>query len=222
MNKRYLALAGAVAGVALFAAACSRNNDTGSSASPAAARVTADTPAAGLRSDLNRMLEEHVYLAAAATGAALGGRPKEFEAAAVALDANSDDIINTFGSVYPDAKATFNDAWKGHIGFVVDYTTGIASGDKAKADKAVADLQGYASSFGAFLVDTVRTLPGAEAVSSLVMHHVLTLKAVIDDQRAGDEAKAYTDLKAAAAHMKMLGDPLAAAIVADNPQAFAS
>jgi hypothetical protein len=220
MRKRIFVLSGAVIAVAVFAAACSSNNDPSSSDSPAVAKVTADTPAAGLRSDLNRMLEEHVYLAAAATGAALDGRTSEFQAAAAALDANSDDIINTFGSVYPAAKATFHDAWKGHIGFVVDYTTGIATGDKAKADKAVADLQGYTSSFGAFLADTVKTLPGAETVSSLLMHHVLTLKAVIDDQKAGDPAKVYTDLKGAAAHMKMLGDPLAAAIVADNPQAF--
>jgi hypothetical protein len=214
-------LAAAAMGVALFAAACGGSDGTDTAAPPTAAEVSADTPAAGLRADLNRMLQEHVYLAAAATGSALGGRTDEFNAAATALDANSDDIINTFGSVYPDAKATFSDAWKGHIGFVVDYTTGIATDDTAKADKAVADLQGYASSFGAFLSETVKTLSDAETVSGLVLHHILTLKAVIDDQKGGDEEKAYTDLKAAAAHMKMLGDPLAAAIVADNPQAFA-
>ncbi|HJP66760.1 MAG TPA: hypothetical protein VKA30_10710 [Actinomycetota bacterium] len=222
MEKRKLfVLGGSLAAVMLFAAACGGSDTSGSSASPAtAAAATADSKAAALRSDLNRMLEEHVYLAAAATGAALDGRAEEFDAAAAALGANSDDIINTFGSVYPDAKATFSDAWKGHIGFVVDYTTGLATGDQGKADQAVADLQGYASSFGAFLAETVKTLPGADAVSSLVLHHVLTLKAVIDDQKAGDQAKAYADLKAAAAHMRMLGDPLASAIVADNPQAF--
>src|SRR5437773_218345 len=46
-----------------------------------------DAPAAGLRVTLNQLFSEHVYLAARATGAALGSRQPEFEAAAAALDA---------------------------------------------------------------------------------------------------------------------------------------
>ena len=48
-----------------------------------------DAPEAGLRSALTRLLSEHVYLAAMATTAALGGRDPEFKAAASALDGNS-------------------------------------------------------------------------------------------------------------------------------------
>src|SRR5438309_945841 len=51
-----------------------------------------DTTAAVLRSKLNGLLEEHVYLASAATGAALGGRADEFTAAAAALDGNSNAL----------------------------------------------------------------------------------------------------------------------------------
>jgi hypothetical protein len=178
------------------------------------------SPAAGLRSDLNALLQEHVYLAASAANAALSGRTDEFEAAAGALDGNSDDIIGTFGSVYPDAEATFNDAWKGHIGFVVDYVTGLATDDQAKADQAVADLQGYWESFGTFLSDTIPTLPDGEAVAGLVMEHVITLKTVIDAVAAGDADAAFAGLREAAAHMHMIGDPLAEAIVTDNPEAF--
>src|SRR4029077_11321101 len=46
-------------------------------------------PPATLRTTLNLALREHVYLASAATNAALGGRDAEFKAAAGALDANS-------------------------------------------------------------------------------------------------------------------------------------
>jgi len=45
---------------------------------------TSATPAAGLRVGLNALLSEHVYLAAAATRAALAGRQPEFQAAAAA------------------------------------------------------------------------------------------------------------------------------------------
>src|SRR5262249_3247191 len=50
-----------------------------------AAMTTSSTKASGLRSTLNTLFQEHIYLAAAATGAALGGRETEFKAAAAAL-----------------------------------------------------------------------------------------------------------------------------------------
>ncbi len=88
---------------------------------------TSATPAAGLRVGLNALLSEHVYLAAAATNAALAGRQPEFEAAAAALDANSVDVAKAIGSVYgPDAEKAFLPLWRKHIGMVVDYTVGKA------------------------------------------------------------------------------------------------
>jgi hypothetical protein len=47
--------------------------------------------ASDLRVALNTLLAEHIYLASSATRAALGGRSPEFQAAAGALDSNSDD-----------------------------------------------------------------------------------------------------------------------------------
>jgi hypothetical protein len=221
MRRRLLGFAGPMLALSLVAAACGGDEPTPQAAGTTPpSQATTDTPAAALRSDLNRLLQEHVFLAATATDAGLAGATDQFEAAAAALDGNSDDIIDTFGSVYPDAKATFNDAWKGHIGFVVDYVTGLATEDQAKQDQAVSDLQGYWESFGQFLSDTVSTLPDGPAVSALVMEHVLTLKAVIDAQAGQDQEAALTALREAAGHMHMIGDPLAAAIVADNPQAF--
>src|SRR5262249_55654860 len=64
--------------------------------------------AADLRTGLNALLSEHVDLAAAATGHALGGREAPFKAAAGALDANSVDLSKAIGSVYgADAEAAF-------------------------------------------------------------------------------------------------------------------
>jgi hypothetical protein len=217
MRRSWARLIGVGVAFGLLGAACTETPSTEQS-SPAVA--TSDTAAAALRSDLNRLLQEHVYLAASAANAALSGRTEEFDAAAAALDGNSDDIIATFGSVYPDAEGTFRDAWKGHIGFVVDYVTGVATDDTAVADRAVADLQGYWESFGTFLSETIPTLPEPEAVSGLVMEHVLTLKGVIDAQAGGNRTEAFSALREAAAHMHMIGDALAEAIVADNPEAF--
>jgi hypothetical protein len=182
---------------------------------------TSATPAAGLRVGLNALLSEHVYLAAAATNAALAGRQPEFEAAAAALDANSVDVAKAIGSVYgPDAEKAFLPLWRKHIGMVVDYTVGVATGDRAKQDRAVDDLVGYTQDFGAFLSGANPNLPKS-VVADLVKHHVLTLKAVIDAQAAKDQERAFTALRTGAGHMQMIADPLAGAIVKQFPDRIA-
>jgi hypothetical protein len=176
--------------------------------------------ASDLRTGYNALLAEHVYLAAAATNAALGGRQAEFEAAAAALDGNSQDIATSIGSVYgADAEKAFLPLWRKHIGMAVDYTVGVATKDKAKQDKAVADLIGYTRDFGAFLAAANPNLP-KDVVAELVKHHVVTLKGVIDPQAAGDQAKAFTALRTAAGHMVMIGDPLAGAIAKQFPAKY--
>ena len=174
-----------------------------------------------LRVGLNTMLEEHVYLAAAATGAALGGRQAEFEGAAAALDQNSVALSQAIGSVYgPDAEAAFLALWRKHIGFVVDYTTGVATKDKAKQNRAVNALLGYAGDFGAFINAANPNLP-KDVVAGLVKTHIVTLKDVIDAQAAGDPKGTYAKARDAAGHMKMIADPLADGIVKQFPERFA-
>ena len=184
--------------------------------------ISAPMPAAELRAKLNILLQEHAYLAAGATNAALGGRQPEFQAAAGALDANSVDLSKAIGSVYGGgAEQAFLALWRKHIGFFVDYATGVAAKDKAKQDKAVNDLVGYTQDFGAFLASANPNLPKA-AVADLVKTHVLTLKDVVDAQGMGDQKKAYMALRAAASHMMMIADPLASAIAKQFPEKFAN
>lgn len=174
-----------------------------------------------LRANLRTLLQEHAFLAANATGAALGGRKAEFEAAAGALDMNSVDVSRAIGSVYGSgAEQAFLALWRKHIGFVVDYTVGLASKDKAKSDKAVGDLVQYTQDFGAFLASANPNLP-KDAVAGLVKDHVLTLKSVIDAQAAMDNKATFTALRAAAMHMQMIADPLADAISKQFPAKFA-
>ena len=138
-----------------------------------------------------------------------------------ALDANSVALSQAIGGVYgADAAAAFLELWRTHIGFFVDYTTAVAKGDRAKPDAAVADLTGYADDFAAFLASANPNLPKA-TVSALVRSHVVSLKAVVDDQHKGDWAKAYAHLREAAAHMRMIGDPLAGAIAKQFPGKYA-
>lgn len=178
------------------------------------------TKAADLRSGINTALVEHVYLAGAGTGAALGGREAEFKGAADALDTNSVDISKTIGAAYgPDAEKAFLPLWRAHIGFFVDYTQGTAAKDKGKQDKAVADLVQYTQDAGAFF-NSANGLP-KEAVAKLLETHVLTLKDVVDAQASGDPGRAYMAARMAAGHMHMVGDPLADATAKKFPAMFA-
>ncbi len=178
--------------------------------------------ASTLRVKLSTLLQEHALLAASATGAALGGRNTEFDAAAAALDMNSIDISKAIGSVYgAGAEQAFLALWRKHIGFFVDYTVGVATKDKAKSDKAVTDLVGYTQDFGAFLAAANPNLP-KDAVAGLVKTHVLTLKDVVDAQATGDTKKAYMAVRAAGMHMQMIADPLTDAIAKQFPGKFAN
>ena len=175
-----------------------------------------------VRTGLNSLFREHVFLAAWATGAALAGRDGEFKAAAGALDGNSIDIAKAIGSVYgAGAEQAFLSLWRKHIGFVVDYMVGVVTKDDAKKNKAVSDLVQYTQDFGAFRAAANPNLP-KETVADLVKGHVLTLKDVIDAQASGDMNKSFMAIRSAAGHMGMIADPLAAAIVKQFPDRFAS
>jgi hypothetical protein len=182
--------------------------------------MMSETSASDLRVSLTQLLGEHALLASAATGAALGGRTAEFEAAAAALDANSVDLSNAIGSVYgKGAEDAFLPLWRTHIGFFVDYTMSSAKKDAAGKKKAVADLMGYAEDFGAFLNSANPNLP-KDAVAGLVREHVKTLAAVVDAQAKGDLKAAYMAERTAFMHMQHISDALASAIAAQFPDRF--
>ena len=130
------------------------------------------------------------------------------------------DIAKAIGSVYGQGAAdAFLPLWRKHIGWVVDYTVGVATKDQAKQGKAVSDLLGYTQDFGAFLASANPNLPKS-AVADLVKGHVTTLRPLIDAQGTGDQTKAYTLLREATGHMRMIADPLAEAIVKQFPDKF--
>ena len=173
-----------------------------------------------LRVGLNQLLQEHLYLASFATGAALGGRSDEFAAAGTALNTNGTDIGAAIGSLYgANAKDAFNAIWSAHNGFFVDYTTGVATHDQAKMDKAVSDLTTiYLPQFVDFLAGAT-DLP-KDALTQLTQEHILTTKAIVDAQATMDWTAVAAADRVAGQHMEMIADPLAKAIVAKLPDLF--
>ncbi len=194
------------------------------SASPAASagdQVSVDTAAANLRVKLDLLLGEHIIVASKATRAALIGHSEEFAAYGALLNSNGTDIGEVIGAAFGSAaKDSFNKIWSAHNGFFVDYTTGVATHDRAKMDKAVSDLTTiYVPQFSD-LIASATGLP-KDAVVKLTTDHVLQTKQIVDDQAKGDWTAAYADIRVAYAHMAMIGDPIAEAIVTKLPDKFA-
>ena len=216
------------AGAALLSVVVIAGCTTAPAATPAAPKpevrattATSATPASELRAQMNRMLDEHVYLAMGATNAALGGRSDEYKAAVAALDTNSSQLGGLISAAYgDDAGKAFLDGWRRHIVMFVDYTNGVATKDEAKKDKAVADLNQYAKDL-ADLLNAANGLP-KDAVVGLVKSHAIALCSVIDLQGAGDRASQYTKTRAAADQVRQIADPLTEATVLKFPDKFAA
>ncbi|MEP6871589.1 MAG: hypothetical protein ABI939_07010, partial [Anaerolineaceae bacterium] len=94
LRKLMLGATGSLVLTGMFIGACGDDDDTpkttptiqtqggASPAGGAAAGLSTESGAAKLRSLLTAQLQEHVFLAGTATGAALGGRSDDFTAAA--------------------------------------------------------------------------------------------------------------------------------------------
>jgi hypothetical protein len=177
-------------------------------------------PAVSFRTALDQLLEEHLYLTTFATDAAIGGRTDEYTAAANVLADNGKELGAAIGKVYgQDAQDQFNEIWTAHIGYFVDYTTALANGDDAGKQTALDNLNNdYVPDFAAFLAGATG-LPETD-LAALTADHVATTVAVIEAQKSGDQSAAAMADRTAGMHMRMIGDPLAAAIVAAKPDAF--
>jgi hypothetical protein len=177
-----------------------------------------DVTAEELRATLNRLLQEHVYLAGLATGEALAGNEAGFEAAAGQLTrGNTADLADLVGAVYgADVREQFFGFWNSHIEMFVDYTVATAEGDEAAQEDAVERLIGYSQE----LADTFETLTDgalpASATQPAIQEHVVTLKEAVDAQAAGDAEAAFANLRAAAHHMDGMAEALAGAIATQH------
>lgn len=179
-----------------------------------------DGPAPDARASLNQLLQEHVGLAAAATGAALGGRTAEFSAAAAEINANAADLTALITLLYGESVGEqFLNSWAEHVNILVGYTTAIAAGDLGKADLSRLEMSTYAADFGA-LINKVNPLLWADGVRELFKMHGMVLVEMVDAQAAGDHAAAAAALHRGLSHMGLIADPFAEAFVLQSPDLF--
>jgi hypothetical protein len=235
-RKALIRTAAPLVALALTAAACgsssgSKSSDTGSKKTSSTtmaqtAAIASQSGASTLRAGLTSLLDEHVYLASKATGAALRGDMTGFNEWAGALngeaDSNTADLTAAITSAYgKDVGTAFDGLWRSenHIPQFVAYTQAEAAGDEAGKQAAIDKLTAYAKTFGDTLHSVNSNLP-ADAVTQDITMHATTLIAVIDAQKAGDGAAVYKALEAAYTHMNGTAKVLAVATAQKFPEKF--
>ena len=177
------------------------------------------SPRTDLRLTLDRLLGEHLVLAAQAMRSGLTEAP-DFAAVATALEGNTADLAGAVGSVYGSAAGdAFADLWRAHIDAYVQFVQALGSQDAAAREASLTSLHGYHDEIAAFLASANPNL-SEEAVAGLVRRHVQALISQAEATEAGDHERAVATTREAYAGMFDVGAALADAIVAQYPERF--
>ncbi|WP_404469785.1 copper amine oxidase [Sutcliffiella horikoshii] len=182
--------------------------------------ASVSTPASDLRASLDALLSEHAFLAVVAMQKGIDGA-EDFDQAAGALNANTDDLSAAVASVYgEEGGAAFKEIWSSHIGYFVDYVTATAEDNEEGRQQALAELDEYTVEQAAFLdTATESRLKASELEAGLKMH-VEQLVWAFDNYVAGDFEKAYENMRHAIEHMYEPGKGLSWAITDQFPDKF--
>lgn len=214
MSRTGSKVLGCVLCVAVLGGACSGGDGGSSSAPPTtvAYDVAAgvESPAAGLRTDLTALLQEHVLLTGITTAATLAGQ--DAGPASAVLDQNAGALGAVVSGLYGEPTgAEFLGLWQRHTAGLVGFTSVAASEDKAAVDTAKADLTAIQGEI-AKVLNSANPQLTPDAVGESLGAYATSVQAAIAAQAKKDPA-APTKLKAAADKMATTGIVLAAGIV---------
>ena len=177
----------------------------------------AASPAADLRTHMNLLMGEHVFIVAKLSSAANAGRKTQFSSYAGLLATNGSDLIDLMTRSIGDSSGrAFATAWAAGNAFAVDYVIAAATHDVAAKQ---ATLTNEANTYTTNLAEYLISHGGmeSEGAAQQAADEAGGIRAVIDDQVAGDFARAYSDLHAAYQHASSLGDAMGIAIAHQFP-----
>jgi hypothetical protein len=150
-----------------------------------------EQPSWRLRSELDRLLGEHVALAVAALRAGSTNSP-DFPAAAAALNANTGDISAAVGTLFgPEAGQQFMSLWADHVDQLVVYTAGVAGNDSGRREVAVGNLRGFETRLAAFLDSATGSKVASADLAKAFLAHDEMLTRQVDAFAAKDYRQAH-------------------------------
>jgi hypothetical protein len=176
---------------------------------PPADAAALQVPTWRLRSELGKLLGEHVALLVAATRAGVANAP-DFSAAGEAVNGNTRDLAGAVDTLFGAQAATsFQSLWADHVDQLMAYTAGVAMNDTKRRDEAKTKLADFENRFAAFLSTAAggRMLP-ADLVKALTAHDQ-NLQRQIDTYAAKDYPTAHDIAYTTYQHMLELAAQLA-------------
>lgn len=144
---------------------------------PAEASAGLRAPTWRLRSELGRLLAEHVVLVVDVTRAAVTNTG-DFTAAAEQVNGNTRDLATAMDSLFgADAAKSFQSLWAYHVEQLVDYAGATAAQDAGRRNRALVNLNDFEARFAAFLeTATGRRLDAASLAKALLSHDQMLVR----------------------------------------------
>jgi hypothetical protein len=187
------------------------------------ARFSAGPDAFSPRSDLrlafDRLLGEHLVLAAEAMRAGVRQSPA-FEAARESLDENSGDLAREIADIYgADTGQQFEDVWTEHVDAYLAFVQALGSNDDAEREASLGRLHAYHDQIAQLLTAVNPLLDGA-TVADLIRRHVQALITQAEATAADDPARAIAATRDGYEGTFEVGAALADAIGRQFPERF--
>jgi hypothetical protein len=148
-------------------------------------------PSWRLRSELDRLLGEHVTLAVAALRAGATGSP-DFAAAADALNGNTSDLGAAMSTLFgAQAGQQFLSLWADHVEQLVSYTAGVAANDAPRREAALGRLRGFENQLAGFLDSATGSKVRSADLAKAFLAHDEMLTRQVDAFTAKDFRQAH-------------------------------
>jgi hypothetical protein len=180
---------------------------------PTPSIAPADTPAADLRTHIDLLFGEHVFVVAKLAIAASAGRKDEFHAYAGLLAVNSADLTTLMRSALGETEGTqFGQTWMAGNNSYVHYLVAAVTQDQTTADAALSSLTStYVPELAQLLSATLPLSP--QQATQVGLDQVSGVRQIVDDATASAFATLYPDVHTAYVKAVRAGDMVSAAIL---------
>jgi hypothetical protein len=180
------------------------------------------SPTLRLRSELGRLLGEHVTLVVAAMRAGAADAP-DFVAAGDAVNGNTRDLASAMESLFgTQPSVQFQSLWSDHINALMTYTAGVAASDSRRRADALARLNSFEERFAVFLSTATQGRLDSPELARAFLAHDRALARQVDVYAAKDYQQAHNIAYSTYQDMfhlaERLADTIGATVAAQLPK----
>lgn len=222
-TSKLLVVIGIIAalGIGVLAGSAIGMKDKSDSQSNNTVEVSADSPAAKLRVDMNNLLREHVSTSLAVTRNIVDDAPQEkIDGAKAAQTANAVAIATAVGSIYgQEAQDAITPPFVEHIAQSNNYAAAVKSGDMAAQETSLTALRAELRKVADIFNSVIPSVPADDLYMALNAHEELLNQAAVEYNK-GSFQKAYELENEALVQISGGADVLTIGIIKAKPDMF--